>query len=81
MAIKSLVPPKTHFATISLQVEFLHPVKQGVVTARARIVGQEGRVLQGQATVYDEAGRPVLAFSSTFKVARDSVIRGIEFAD
>ncbi|NIP52626.1 MAG: PaaI family thioesterase, partial [Phycisphaerae bacterium] len=36
MAIKSIVPPQTHFATISLQTKFLHPVKKGIVTARAR---------------------------------------------
>ncbi len=79
MAIKSLSPAQTHFATISLESKFFYPVKQGVVTARAKVIKQEGRILQGQATVYNEKERPVLEFSSTFKVAKDSIIRGITF--
>jgi len=54
MAIKSLAPVQTHFATISLVSTFLYPVKQGVVTARAKVIKQEGRILQVQATVYNE---------------------------
>jgi uncharacterized protein (TIGR00369 family) len=81
MAIKSLAPDQTHFATISLEAKFLYPVKRGVVTARATILKQEGRILQGQATVYNEEDRPVLEFFSTFKVAKDSIIRGISFRD
>lgn len=81
MAIKSLAPAHTHFATISLEAKFLYPVKRGVVTARAKILKQEGRILQGQATVYNEEERPILEFSSTFKVAKDSTIRGMSFRD
>jgi uncharacterized protein (TIGR00369 family) len=81
MAIKSLASVQTHFATISLESKFLYPVKQGVVTARAKVIKQEGRILQGQATVYNEEEKPVLEFSSTFKVAKDSIIRGITFQE
>jgi acyl-CoA thioesterase len=81
MAIKSLAPVQAHFATISLESKFLYPVKQGVVTARAKVLQQEGRILQGQATVYNEDERPVLECSSTFKVAKDSIIRGITFQE
>ncbi len=81
MAIKSLVPPGTHFATISLEAVFLYPVKQGVVIARARVVSQEDRIVQGQAIVYNEQERPVLEFTSTFKMARDMSIRGVVFRD
>jgi uncharacterized protein (TIGR00369 family) len=81
MAIKSLVPPQTHFATISLQTKFLYPVKKGVVTAKARVTSQEGRTLQGQATVYDEAEKAVLEFSSTFKIAKDTRIKEIIYHD
>ena len=79
MAVKSLLPPQTHFATISMETKFLYPVKQGTVVARAQIIGQEGRAFYGQATVCNEDGRPVLEFSSVFKVARDSRIRDIRF--
>ena len=81
MAIKSLVPPESHFATISLETKFLYPVKQGIVTAKAQVEPGEGRILQGQATVCNEKGRAVLEFTSIFKMARDSKIRGISFGD
>ena len=81
MAIKSLVSPRTHFATVSLQSKFLYPVKQGVVTAKAEIIRQDGRMIQGQATVYNDDENPVLEFTSTFKVAEDSIIRDIDFQD
>jgi len=79
MAIKSLVPSQTHFATISLTTKFLYPVKQGIVTAKATIIAQEGRTLKGQALVYNEEERPVLEFSSIFKIAKDTEIRGVTF--
>ena len=74
MAIKSLVSPQTHFATVSLESKFLYPVKQGTVTAKAEIIKHEGRMIQGQATVYNDEARPVLEFASTFKVAKDGII-------
>jgi uncharacterized protein (TIGR00369 family) len=77
MAIKSVVPPQTHFATISLETRFLYPVKQGIVTAKAQVVNRTERIVQGQATVYNEAERRLLEFSSTFKIARDRIIKGI----
>lgn len=79
MAIKSLVPPQTHFATISLESKFLYPVKEGVVTAKARVVDRKAETLEGQATVYDEAQRPVMEFSSVFKIAKDARIKGISY--
>ena len=79
MAIKSLVPPQTHFATISLESKFLYPVKQGVVTAKARVVDRKEETLRGQATVYDERERPVMEFSSVFKIAKEARIKGISY--
>lgn len=70
MAVKSLVPPDTHFATVALEARFLRPVRQGIVTALARISRREGRTLLGVATVYNDTGQEVLAFSSTFKIAQ-----------
>jgi acyl-CoA thioesterase len=81
MAIKTILPPHTHFGTVSLESKFIRPVKQGTVTAEARIVSREGRTLHGEAIVYDEDGRPVLAFSSIFKIAKDTRIRGVSFND
>jgi len=77
MAIKTLLPPQTHFATISMETKFLYPVKQGIVTAKARVTHQEERILKGQATLFNEDERPVMEFTSTFKIAKDRNIRGI----
>ena len=81
MAIKSIIAPQSHFATIALDARYLAPVKQGVVTAEARVVKRDGRLLEGEATVYDEGGRAVLSFRSTFKIARDTRIEGVRFKE
>lgn len=80
MAIKSMVAEKSHFATISLEARYLAPVKKGIVTARAEIISREGSIWKGKAVVYDEDARPVMEFTSTFKMAKDLEIRGgVEF--
>jgi uncharacterized protein (TIGR00369 family) len=81
MAIKSIISPETHFATIRLETKFLYPVKQGTVTAKAKVTNQSEKILQGFATVYNEDKRAVLEFSSTFKMAREKRIRDIVFQD
>jgi uncharacterized protein (TIGR00369 family) len=81
MAIKSVVPPKTHFATILLESKFLRPVKKGIITAKAQVFQQDKKTLKGEATLYDEWGRPVLSFSSTFKIARDVRVKGVAFGE
>jgi acyl-CoA thioesterase len=81
MAIKSLLPPGSHFATIRLETNFLHPVKSGVVTARAQVVSRIDRIIEGRATVYDDQERAVMEFTSTFKIARDTQITAVTLAD
>jgi acyl-CoA thioesterase len=71
MAIKSILPPLTHFATTALETRFIRPVRQGVVTAKAQVTAKSDRVFDGKATIFDDQSRPVLEFSSTFKIARD----------
>lgn len=81
MAINSIVPPEIHFATISLESRFLYPVKQGIVTARAKVTDHLDNHLEGQATVFNGNERAVLEFTSMFKIARDTRIEGIVFQD
>jgi acyl-CoA thioesterase len=81
MAIKSLLPSGSHFATTALEAKYLLPVKKGTVTAKARVVDREGRMLRGRATVYDDENRAVMEFFSTFKIAKDATIEGITFDD
>lgn len=81
MAIKSIIAPQSHFATVALETKFLLPVKKGVITARATANRVEGRLLKGEATIYDEEGRAVMAFRSTNKIARDTKIVGVAFGE
>jgi len=80
MAIKSVVPPETHFATISLESKFLYPVKQGIVTVKGKITKREGRLIWGQAMTYNEAHKAVMEFWSIYKLAKDARIQGISFS-
>jgi acyl-CoA thioesterase len=71
MAIKSLVPPGTHFATTSIETKFLYPVKSGVVTARARVTAKRQNRFYGRATLFNQNKRPVMEFRATFRMAKD----------
>jgi len=71
MAIKSLVPPGTHFATTSIETKFLFPVKSGVVTARARVTAKRQNRFYGRATLFNQGKRPVMEFRATFRLAKD----------
>ena len=81
MAIKSILAPGSHFATIRMETRFLHPVKKGVVTAKAKVLSRVDRVIEGRTTIYDEDDRAIMESASTFKIARDTQIHGITFAD
>jgi len=70
MAIKSLLPEGTVFATTELTTRFLAPVREGRVTATATVGAPEGRTFRGEAVVTDGEGREVARFSSVFRVAR-----------
>jgi uncharacterized protein (TIGR00369 family) len=75
MAIKSVIEPESHFATIALETKFLYPVKQGIVTAKALVTSHDDRILKGKATIFNKKEKPVLEFSSTFRIAKDTKIR------
>ena len=75
MAIKSMLSPDTHFATIHAESRFLYPVKQGIVTAKAQATFDEERTIHGVAMIFDENGKPVLEFRSTFKIAKQRQIK------
>jgi acyl-CoA thioesterase len=81
MAIKTLIEPLSHFATIRLETKFLHPVKKGIITAKAEVVSRVDRLIEGRAVIYDDEGRAVTEYLCTFKIARDTKLRGITFGD
>jgi uncharacterized protein (TIGR00369 family) len=70
MAIKSLLPEGTIFATTDLTMKFLAPVRQGQVKAIAQVDGPSGRDFIGRAELLDNDGILVASFASTFRVAR-----------
>ena len=70
MAIKSVLPPDTIFATTELKTSFVAPMRQGTIVAEARIEGPRGRSFFGEAKVLDADGNLVAQFSSVFRVAR-----------
>jgi uncharacterized protein (TIGR00369 family) len=71
MAIKSILPPGTTFATTQLETRFLAPVQVGTVVALARVRGPEGRTFHGEAELRDSSGTLVAEFRSLFRVARN----------
>ncbi|MBN2644784.1 MAG: PaaI family thioesterase [Desulfuromonadaceae bacterium] len=70
MAMKSLVPENSHFATIQMQVDFLAPVLQGLVTAQAQVEPQGDRLWQAKAELFSHQGQKVMTLSARFKMAR-----------
>ena len=72
MAIKSILPEDTHFATVEMSLKFHAPVKGGTVKAVARVAEQEGRTIRGEAEVFDEHGVKVASFASIFKMKKST---------
>jgi len=70
MAIKSLLPVDTHFATVALELKFHAPVRGGTVRAEARVTERDERNVKGEAEVFDENGVKVATFTSHFKVKK-----------
>lgn len=81
MAIKSVLEPHTHFATVHVSADYLKPVSRGVVTATARMTHRDGRKISGEARVSDDSGEPVLVATARFVIARDARIRNVTFTD
>jgi uncharacterized protein (TIGR00369 family) len=70
MAIKSLLPPGTTFATTALTMNFVAPVLAGEVIAHAKICGPQGRTFHGVCELRSEQDELYASFTSVFKVAR-----------
>lgn len=70
MAIKSILPEESHFATIELGLTFHAPVRGGSVRAVARVLDRDDRNITGEAEVFDANGVKVATFRSVFRVKR-----------
>jgi acyl-CoA thioesterase len=72
MAIKSILPEGSHFATVEISLKFHAPVRSGTVRAIASIAERDERTIKGIAEVFDEHGVKTATFQSVFKVKRQS---------
>jgi uncharacterized protein (TIGR00369 family) len=70
MAIKSLLPSGTKFATTGLAMEFLAPVISGVVYAYAGVKNSGERSFEGTCELRGGDSQLYARFTSVFKVAR-----------
>jgi acyl-CoA thioesterase len=70
MAIKSLLPEDSHFATVAMELKFHAPVRGGTVRAEARVTERDERNIHGEAQVFDGNGVKVATFISHFKIKR-----------
>jgi len=72
MAIKTLLPENTHFATVQMTTRFLVPVRGGAVTARAKAEMEEEkeRTYRAEVFVADDTGAIVAEFRSEFRLAK-----------
>lgn len=70
MAIKSVLPAGTHFGTIHMEVNFLRPVTQGLVTAHSCVSEGEERLWNAIVELSDTHHSKVLQMKAIFKVSR-----------
>lgn len=70
IAIKTVLPKGTHFATIDMSVRFHAPVKWGTVTAQAAITEQLDRDIRGEVRVLTGEGVHVATFQALFRIKR-----------
>lgn len=75
MAIKTLLPEGTHFATVEMTTRFLAPVRGGTVTARAEAEPDEEseRTYSAEVFIIAEDEAVVAEFWSAFKLARELI--------
>ena len=73
MAIKTLLPEDTHFATVEMTTRFLAPVRGGTVTASAKADRCEEieRTYRAEVMIKDDQEAVVAEFWSEYKVAKD----------
>ncbi|MFN2257708.1 MAG: PaaI family thioesterase [Desulfuromonadaceae bacterium] len=68
-ALKSLLPPGSHFATTHMEVDFLYPVMQGWVRASANVVHAGERTWDADVSLYDDREHEVMQMRAIFKLA------------
>ncbi|BCS53280.1 PaaI family thioesterase [Geobacter sp. SVR] len=70
IAIKTLLPEGTHFATIEMKLTFHSPVQWGTVSAHARVLERKDRDISGKVDIITEDGVKAASFQAVFRVKR-----------
>ena len=68
IAIKTLLPEGTHFATIDMSLKFHAPVRWGQVLANAVVTEQSERDIRGEVSVITEEGIRAATFQAVFRI-------------
>ena len=74
IAIKTVVPEGTHFATIDMSLKFHAPVRWGIITAKAVVSEQTGRDISGNVEIVTEEGITAASFQALFRVGRKRTV-------
>ncbi|QEM68887.1 PaaI family thioesterase [Geobacter sp. FeAm09] len=70
IAIKTLLPEGTHFATIEMSMTFKHPVRWGTIRGIAEVTGRNERDITGAVAIVDETGVTAATCTAHFRVKR-----------
>lgn len=70
IAIKTLLPEGTHFATTDMSLKFHAPVRWGTVQARASVTGKTEKDIRGEVAVMTEEGIKAATFQAVFRIKR-----------
>ncbi len=70
VAIKTILPSGSHFVTSEMTTRFLAPVREGTLTANARISQYAGKHLITVAEITDCDGVKVACLNASFRVLR-----------
>jgi acyl-CoA thioesterase len=71
IAIKTLLPEGTHFATVDMALKFHAPVCWGVVKAVALVTDRSEREIRGEVVILTEVGVKAATFQAIFRIKRD----------
>jgi len=71
IAIKTLLPEGTHFATIDMSLQFHAPVRWGTVRAVAAVTDRSDKDIRGEVAVLTEDGIKAATFRAIFRIRKE----------
>jgi acyl-CoA thioesterase len=71
IAIKTLLPEGTHFATINMSLQFHAPVCWGTVQAVAKVTEKTDKDIRGEVAILNEDGIKAATFQAIFRIKKD----------